>query len=171
MHENIKFILDCFSVLTDKYDNIFMSIAGEGKYFREINAYINGFKYKDRIKIDNWIPPDEIPRYLSNIDIGLLPLIQDIKFNKSKSPTKLFEYMAMAKPIVSSNLGEASHIICDGVNGFLASSKEEFIEKMEILINSVVLRKNMGGSARRHIETSYSLKVLGKELCDILKTV
>lgn len=171
MCENVKFILDCFLVLADKYDNIFMSIAGEGKYFKEINTYIEGFKCRDSIKIDNWISPDEIPCYLSHVDIGLLPLIQDIKFNKAKSPTKLFEYMAMAKPTISSNIGEATHIICDGDNGFLAGSKEEFIEKMEMLINGSVLCKYVGDNARKTILEKYSLNVLGKKLYDILRKI
>lgn len=168
MCENIKFILNCFLVLADKYDNIFMNIAGEGKYFREIDAYIHGFKHRDRIRINSWVPPNEIPDYLSNIDIGLLPLIQDTKFNKSKSPTKLFEYMAMAKPTVSSNIGEAAHVIRDGNNGFLAGSKEEFMEKMEILINDPVLCKYIGNNARSAIQEKYSLNILGKRLYDIL---
>ncbi len=171
MRENVKFILDCFSALADKYNNIFMSIAGEGKYFKEINAYIDGFKCKDRIEIDNWIQPDEIPDYLSHIDIGLLPLIQDTKFNKSKSPTKLFEYMAMAKPTISGNIGEAAHAIRDGNNGFLAGSKEKFMEKMEILINDPVLCKYIGNNARSAIQEKYSLSILGKRLYDILGNI
>jgi len=169
MRENIRFIIDCFLVLADKYDNIFMSIAGEGKYFREINAYIDNFKCRDRIKIGNWIPPDGIPDYLSNIDIGLLPLIQDTKFNKAKSPTKLFEYMAMAKPTVLSNIGESSCIINDGYNGFLANNKEEFMEKMRDLIKNPVLRYKMGSKAQDTVEKDYSLDVLGKRLYEILK--
>ncbi len=168
MYDNIKFILDCFLRLADKYDNIFMNIAGEGKYFIEINTYIAKFKHRDRIKINNWIPPDEIPDYLSNIDIGLLPLIQDTKFNKAKSPTKLFEYMAMAKPTISSNIGEPSCIIKDGDNGFLANNKGEFIEKMKMLIDSFIFRNSMGYKARKLVETDYCLKVLAKQLYGIL---
>jgi glycosyltransferase involved in cell wall biosynthesis len=121
--------------------------------------------------VDGWIPPDEIPDYLSHIDIGLLPLVQDTKFNKSKSPTKLFEYMAMAKPTVSSNIGEAAEIIQDGENGFLAKDKEEFIKKMQILIEDSTLRQEMGDKACKTIENNYSLKVLGKRLYEILRTI
>nr|MBU1328933.1 glycosyltransferase family 4 protein [Candidatus Omnitrophota bacterium] len=168
MRENIKFILDCFLVLADKYDDIFLNIVGEGKYFIELSTYITNSKHRDRIRIDNWIPPDKIPDYLSNINIGLLPLIQDTKFNKAKSPTKLFEYMAMAKPTVSSNIGEAAHVIRAGNNGFLAGSKEEFMEKMEILINDPVLCRYIGNNARSAIQEKYSLSALGKRLYDIL---
>lgn len=171
MRENIKFVLDCFLALADKYDNIFMRIAGEGKYFEEINTYIDNARHRDRIRIDRWIPPDEIPCYLSNIDVGLLPLTQDTKFNKSKSPTKLFEYMAMAKATVSSNIGEPSHIIKDGDSGFLAKDKNEFIEKMEGLIKDPVLRRDLGRSARSLVEKEYSLEVLVRKFYDVLNTI
>jgi glycosyltransferase involved in cell wall biosynthesis len=171
MQENIKFILGCFLALTHKYSNIFLHIAGEGRYFQEINNYLDNLGYKDRITVDGWIPPDEIPDYLSHVDIGLLPLVQDTKFNKSKSPTKLFEYMAMAKPTVSSNIGEAAEIIQDGENGFLAKDKEEFIKKMQILIEDSTLRQEMGDKACKTIENNYSLKVLGKRLYEILRTI
>jgi glycosyltransferase involved in cell wall biosynthesis len=171
MRDNVMFILDCFSALADRYDNIFMRIAGIGEYFEEINTYVENAKHRDRIKIDSWIPPDDIPGYLSDIDIGVLPLIQDTKFNKSKSPTKLFEYMAMAKPTVSSNIGEPSHIIKDGDTGFLAKDKYEFMEKMEKLIKDPVLRTDIGKNARGLVEKEYSLKVLAGQFYDVLKAI
>ena len=170
MRENVRFILDCFSALADKHENIYLSLAGEGKYFQEINNYADSFRCRSRIKIDGWIPPDEISKYLSSIDIGLLPLIQDMKFNRAKSPTKLFEYMAMAKPTVSSDIGEAGRIIRNGANGFLSETKEGFIEAMEKLIVDANLRKDMGDKARKTVEEKYSLDILTKQLNEILNS-
>ena len=171
MGENLRFILDCFSLLANKYDNIFLEIAGGGRYFYEVQGMFHNLKYKDRIKFSDWISPDKIPDYLSNVNIGLLPLIQDTKFNQAKSPTKLFEYMAMAKPVVSSDIGESRYIIKDGENGFLAKDKKEFMEKMRNLIEDSKLRQRMGENARQMVEKNYSLKVLGRHLYEILKTI
>jgi glycosyltransferase involved in cell wall biosynthesis len=170
MRENIEFILDSFLLLADKYDNIFLDLVGEGRYFDELRNDRDTSRYRGRVRINDWIAPDKIPAYLSTIDIGLLPLIQDTKFNKAKSPTKLFEYMAMEKPTISSNRGEAAHIIRDGGNGFLANNKEEFVEKMRVLIEDPALRQTIGGEARKTVETSYSLETLGKQLSEIVKT-
>lgn len=169
MGENIRFILEAFSVLAAKYDHIFLDCAGEGKYYDEVKSQMNNFRYKDRVSFCGWIPPGKIPDYLDRIDIGLLPLIQDTKFNRAKSPTKLFEYMAMGKPIVSSDIGEASFVIKDGENGFLAKKRLEFIDKMEILIKDANLRRQLGSNAREETEKKYSLKVLGKQLYEIIK--
>jgi len=106
--------------------------------------------------------------YLATIQIGLLPVASRTKFNRAKSPTKLFEYMAMSKPTVSSKIGETAHIIKNGENGFLAKTREEFIEKMQVLIQNSDLRQRIGEKARQTIEEGYSLKVLGKRLYEIL---
>ncbi len=171
MLQNVRFIIDCFSVLADKYNNIYLNLAGEGRFFRGINDYMDNLRCKDKIILNNWISPDDIPGYLSNIDVGLLPLIQDTRFNRAKSPTKLFEYMAMAKPTVSSNIGEAGHIIKDGENGFLARTREEFVEKMGQLIEDRDLCRSIGYNARDTVDRHYSLNVLAGSLCEILKKI
>ncbi len=169
MGENLHFLLACFSAVADQYRNIFLSLAGEGKYLEEVKREIAGNKHKERIEVHSWIAPDKVPEYLSQSDIGLLPLIQHTKFNCAKSPTKLFEYMSMAKPTISSDRGEASLVIRDGETGFLAKDREEFIARMRLLIENPQLRQKVGAKAREDIEKYYSLKVLGEKLATILK--
>lgn len=148
MYLNLKFVIDSFITLAKKYKNIFLTVAGEGKYFIKIKKEVGENLWREKISINDWIHPDGIPAYLDSIDVGLLPLIQDTKFNMAKSPTKLFEYMAMAKPTVSSAVGETVYIIQDRINGLLAKTKEEFVKKMEILIEDCALRRQIGIRAR-----------------------
>jgi len=169
VYTNLKFVIDSFTFLANKYKNIFLMLAGDGRRFEIIKEELKSNPYKNRIKIDNWLYPDKIPDYLNSIDIGLLPLIQDTKLNRAKSPTKLFEYMAMEKCTVATNTGEASLILEDGKDGFLANDKKDFINKIEILINDVGLRKKMGENSRKKVEREYSLKVLGKRLYEIVE--
>ena len=171
MYENVQFILDCFSVLAKQYSNIFLHLAGTGSYFKDISREAKNLFCADRIAISSWIHPDKIPDYLNRMDIGLLPLIQDSRFNRAKSPTKLFEYMALTKPVVASRIGEAELIIEDGKTGFLASNKEEFIYHMKLLIDDIRLRNDFGCKARKVVEAEYSLKVLGRRLKTILEDI
>lgn len=168
--ENIRFALDCFSILRKNYDYIHFDILGDGIYNDTLMKIVSSYK-DPHIQIKGWISPDAIPSYLTGIHVGLLTVSKDSRFNRAKSPTKLFEYMAMAKPTVSTNIGEAREIIQDGENGFLAKTKEEFIEKMQGLIKGSGLRKQMGEKARETVEKNYPLKILGKQLYGILKQI
>jgi len=165
---NLKFAIDCFMNLRRKYNHIYFEIAGDGIYKDKLQEIINQSN-DQHILFKEWIHPEDMPKYLDSIDIGLLPIVENNKFNKAKSPTKLFEYMAMAKPTISCDIGEPRYIIKDGENGFLAKSKEEFIAKMELLVEDSNLSKCMGEKARKTVENQYSLKVLGSELHRILR--
>lgn len=171
MGENIRFLLSCFSSIADHNDQVFLSLAGQGKYFDEIKSEINVYKHRSKVEFRSWIAPDSIPDYLSSIDVGLLPLIQETKFNKAKSPTKLFEYMSMEKATISSAMGEASNIIKNRETGLLASNKEEFISAMQLLIGNQALRDSIGCRARQEVQMRYSLKVLGGRLAEIIRGV
>jgi len=168
--ENIGLGLSCFSALRKRYSHLYFEIVGEGIHKDPLVKIINQYNDKNII-LKKWIEPDRIPDYLATIHIGIMPVSRDNKFNRAKSPTKLFEYMAMAKPTVSSCIGEAPHIIQNGENGFLAKTKEEFTEKMQRLIEDSELRQKMGEKGRENVEKNYSLNFLGKRLYEILNQI
>jgi len=168
--QNIEFALSCFHLLRNKYSHIYFEIMGDGIYKKNLVEMIK--QYNDQnILLRDWINPNIVPKYITTIHAGLFPVVSNTKFNLAKSPTKLFEYMAMAKPTLSSDIGETSNIIRDGENGFLAKTKEEFTDKMQRLIENQNLRRQMGEKARKVAEEKYSLEVLGRQLYGILKTI
>ncbi len=171
MGANIRFLLDCFSEVADRYAYVSLSLAGEGRYFEEVRRSLSGYKHKHKVTVHAWIHPDRIPEHLSGMDVGLLPLIQDTKFNKAKSPTKLFEYMSMAKPAIASDMGEARNILRDRQTGFLVKNKNEFVSAMCHLAENPKARREMGNHARADVERCYSLDVLGRGLADVLKGI
>ncbi len=154
--ENIKFIFECFSELRQYFKNIHLEIIGDGLYYDRIHMLKKDYA-DEHITIRGWIKNIFMPDYLASIDVGLCPLIQNSRFNLSKSPVKLFEYMAMGKSTVSSALGEAKEIVKDGENGFLAKGKKEFIEKMRILIEDKMLRDRIGQKAFETIKENFTV--------------
>jgi glycosyltransferase involved in cell wall biosynthesis len=165
--ENIKLGLECFSMLRKKYGHIYFDIVGDGIYR---NLLLNDLKQigDAHIRFKGWIVPEKVPEYLADIHIGIMPVARDTKFNRAKSPTKLFEYMSMSKPVVASRVGETALIINDGYNGFLAGSKEQFIDKMQELIEKEGLRRQLGERAREAVVEEYSQEILGSRLYSML---
>ncbi len=166
--EYIKFIMDCFLTLYEKYPFIKLHIAADGIFRKELLSSIKSYSC-EAIVYKGWMPYENIPSYLDDIDCGLVPLLEKTRFNLSKSPVKLFEYMAKAKPVIASPVGEAAYIIKENSNGFLGSTKDEFILKMEHLIKDAGLAKKTGTTARKEIEEKYSMNVIGEELVKIFK--
>lgn len=92
---------------------------------------------------------------LQKIDIGLMPL-PDEDWSRGKCGLKALQYMALGIPTICSPVGVNSTIIQDGENGYLADSKDEWIEKLKLLLHSPELRQKIGMAGRWTVETGYS---------------
>jgi glycosyltransferase involved in cell wall biosynthesis len=92
---------------------------------------------------------------LSAIDIGIMPL-PDNDWARGKCGFKGLQYMALGIPAVMSPVGVNTEIIQDGVNGFLAATEDEWVEKLSLLINDAALRKRIGAEGRKTVEERYS---------------
>ena len=96
------------------------------------------------------MPYLELLRYLSKMDINIAPLEQDTPFNEGKSELKIFEAALVGVPTIASRTDSYSKCISDGENGFLAGSREEWLQKLCSLIEDKELRTDMGLKARKY---------------------
>ncbi|PCH68746.1 MAG: hypothetical protein COC01_03150 [Bacteroidetes bacterium] len=109
----------------------------------------------DIIGID-WNKDDEI-KELSSFDIGIMPLPND-EWSNGKCGLKGLQYMALEMPSIMSPVGVNNEIINDGINGFLATTVDEWVEKLSLLINSQELRERIGKEARQTVLERYSVE-------------
>ena len=63
----------------------------------------------------------------------------------------------MGQAAVLSPVGVNEGLIEDGVNGFLARTNEEWVDKLSLLIDNTSLRATMGDKARKMVVDQYSV--------------
>ena len=121
------------------------------------------------VEVDNrgWTLDGEIELFRS-CDIGVYPLVDD-EWSKGKCGFKAIEFMACGVPVVAASVGVNKEIIEDGVNGFLASTESEWVEKLGRLIADPSLRARVAAAGRRTIEERYSLHVNAPKLAAVLR--
>jgi glycosyltransferase involved in cell wall biosynthesis len=105
---------------------------------------------------------------LSEIDIGLMPLVNDA-WARGKCGLKALQYMALAIPPVCSPVGVNCEIVQDGQNGFLANSPEEWLARLTLLLHNEQLRRDLGIAARHTVEARYSADVHAPRVADIIR--
>ena len=116
-----------------------------------------------------WSAGDEV-RLFNTCDIGVYPLVDD-EWALGKCGFKAIQFMACGVPVVASAVGVNREIIQDGVNGFLASTEDEWVEKIGRLQDDAALRQRLGAAGRRTIEERYSLRVNAPKLVATLTRV
>ena len=116
----------------------------------------------------------DVPAYLASADICLC-LYQDhswLRYGFYMSPLKLFDYMASAKPIIASRMGQISAIIKDGKNGLLTNNEiNDIYEKILFCIKHKDKAKQMGNFARNEVINCYNWERVAKETLEVFKSV
>ena len=150
--------------------NVFIHLSSKHNFILKVVCNDPALEI-DGVKIINkeWSLSSDVDDFQS-LDIGVYPL-PDNEWIKGKTGFKTIQYMAVGLPCVVSNLGRNKEIIRDGVNGFLANSEAEWIEKLSLLFENSELRKKMGLMGRETVENSYSLKVNAPLFLELIKRV
>jgi glycosyltransferase involved in cell wall biosynthesis len=63
------------------------------------------------------VPPSDVPGLLASMDVGVAPYPNSANFYFS--PLKVYEYMAAARPVVASRVGQLEKLIEPDVTGLL----------------------------------------------------
>lgn len=89
-------------------------------------------------------------------DVGVSWIPDDL-WSRGKCGLKTLQYQAAGLPVVTNPVGVHAEMVAPGVNGFLATSQDEWVEAVRRLASDVALRARMGVEARRGVDANYSV--------------
>ena len=105
---------------------------------------------------------------IQSFDIGIMPLPDDA-WSPGKCGLKALQYMALGVPTIASPVGVNAQIVQDGINGFIASSPEEWVHKILQLVSNQRLRERFAREGRRTVEERYSAKAQAPRFLEVLE--
>lgn len=154
----------------DYLNDIIPVIAQLEKEFPFIFLVISNRKPHFNLKSLQFLPWNKTTEIadLSKINIGIMPLKEDA-WSEGKCGFKALQYMALGAPAVVSPVGVNKKIVQQGVNGFLATNKQEWMEALSTLLQNNTQRKVMGSAARKTIEQHFSVISNSKNFLELFR--
>jgi len=149
--------------------NIHFLLIGDGLMKGEMERELSHYK---NVTFTGQIPYSDIQYYIAFCDILVSPHNPQIDGNEFfGSPTKLYEYMAMGKGIVASDLGQIGKVLKNRVTGYLVKPGDvsQLIEGIVDLIQNRELRLKMGENARLEAIGNYTWDINTKRVINRLK--
>lgn len=116
------------------------------------------------------IAPADVPALLARCDIGCIPLADNL-FNRCKSPTKMFEFMAMKIALCATPTGEAGRILKDGENAMVAADKVGYFNRLGRLIMDADLRRKVTEKAYADAVAGLHIGAIGERLVALLRSL
>ncbi|KAA0228800.1 glycosyltransferase family 1 protein [candidate division KSB1 bacterium] len=157
-------------VLATRPQVSFMMVGG-GPNQELMRKELQTGEYAARVILPGTVPHEEVPRYLSCMDVVLAPYPKlDFWYASSM---KIFEYMAAGKAVLASAVGQIAEVINDGVNGYLfdPDSGAELVQKITALADSAEARQRVSERARRDVEHKWNWEANAKKMIEIFEEV
>ena len=116
---------------------------------------------------------NEMPSFVSAMDVSIVPL-RRLNLFKGAIPSKIFENLAMKKPILLGVEGEAYDLfIRDGDSGLFF--EPENAEQLTIAINKLItnpeLIKTLGENGRQYVSANFDRNTLANNFSDKLQKI
>lgn len=110
------------------------------------------------------IPYGKINHYLAACDLCWLPL-KDSGANRGRFPLKINDYMAVGKPVVATDIGDAATLIRRGAFGLLSPDEPDKLAQQVVkLLRDPAQRELMGYRARCLAENEFTWDQMGNRL-------
>ncbi|MEK6647559.1 MAG: glycosyltransferase [Candidatus Firestonebacteria bacterium] len=165
-HKGIENLINAISIITNK--NLLLLLVGldNSKYNKQLRTMIEEKLRHHKFKIFSEQPIAKLPEFLAISDIIVIPQ----KYNwatKGQVPAKLFDAMAMAKPIIATDVGDMPQILENCGIIVKADDISALAKKIIFLSENSEFADSLGKKAREKCIEKYSFTAIKKTLFNI----
>jgi glycosyltransferase involved in cell wall biosynthesis len=155
--KGFEYLIECVPEIVKTYPDAKILIVGDGPLRERLEALSEELRVRDNLIFTGF--RSDIQDILSAIDILVVPSLLE------GFPMVTLEAMAMAKPIVATNIDGITEQITDGVNGILVPPKDPSALAKAIIkvINDKELARSMGLAARKKVKQEFSVEKMVAE--------
>lgn len=172
--DNIDLLINAFAQVSNLHSSIKLILGGfcNQEERNQIIKLINDLNITSKVQIIEYLTRQEIVRYITHADILVMVRSKDIQ-SEASYPSKLTEYLATGKPVISVNVGEISDFLKDGVNALIIEpgNVKELSEKLDRLIKNPAEAKMIGQNGKELTNNIFHYHYQAKRILGFMKSV
>lgn len=155
--------VDVLKQVHQSLPNATLLIVGGGRKLESIQQRAKELEVEEKVICTNYVPAEDIPRYLSLADVALAPF-EENDVTRAKSPLKIAEYLASGIPVVASDVGEAP-VMTKGAGYCVPCGDTDAMAAHVItILSDASLQQSMKETGIRTALTTYNWKTHTDEL-------
>ena len=153
------------AILSDR-ENLRVLIGGDGPLKEAIEASLQEGGVSARVDLPGWISHDDLPRYLNQFRLLVLPSYTE------GLPNIMLEAMACGTPVLATPVGTIPDVIIDGKTGFIMENNSpECIAANVIRALSSPDLERIAEDGRRFVEENFSFENVVARWKEVLEEI
>ena len=173
--DGLEFLIQAFDIVAYNFDNIRLVLTGK-EYddfdFKNIMSFINNANNRSQIEYKGFLETEAYYKLLNDCDIFCMTR-NNTKFANAGFPFKLGEFLATGKVVISTDVGDISKYLKNGINCILIKpeSVDEIVTALNYSINNYSKMESIGNQARRTAEDNFNSDILSQKLYEIFNFI
>jgi len=168
--QGIEYIIEAANIL--KNENILFRITTSQKGYQELKEKVADLGIENSIDLVNFVSVEELPKYIAQADI-CLGIFGNTDKTKRAIPTKLYDYIAMKKPVISAETPAIREMFKNNENLAFCqvADSQGLADKILELKDDPGLREKLALESYRLYQEQFCPKVIGLKLVKLFENV
>jgi glycosyltransferase involved in cell wall biosynthesis len=154
----------------DSFENTKIIIIGGGPDFNRIKLLVKSKNLEKNIKLLGFIPQNSIAKYIALSDICINPFEINQITNRIL-PTKILEYLACKKPVISTPLNGTKEILLDENFGVIYATGNNFVEKLVSTLKNKEEMEKIGTAGYSYVTKHHDWKKLSTQVLEKIQNI
>lgn len=161
----LSLLIEAFSKVKMEREGVKLLVVGEGDDEKNLKNIAERLRIRDDVIFTGQVSQSEVPDFIAAAEVGVSP-VPPLTFYKFSSPTKMFEYMAMAKPVVANReIPEHKEVLEESGGGVLVPfTSDAFAEAIIGLLDDPRRAADMGRMGKDWVIENRSHEVIARQL-------
>lgn len=172
--DNVDMLIRAFAQISSNHSEIQLVLGGfcsesERKQITDLIAELN---IQSKVQLLGYLRREEIIAYVSNAYI-LVMVRSNNQESMASYPSKLSEYLASSKPVITVNVGEIPLYLSDGVNAFIIEPEnaEALAQKLDYVICNYDLAQDVGKNGKELTDSIFNYNFQAKRMLEYIASL
>lgn len=140
-------------------------VGGNKRQVSEVKRLAGKVGILNRVKFTGFVPQKKIPKVLKEVDI----MVSSFTLEQKTIPLKVYEYMALGRPVLSSDLPSVKVVAEDYFNYFVPQSIESFKKVLKTTVSDLDSTNKKTEFMRKKAEEFRWQNVVKRIIFDVLE--
>jgi len=163
MHKGINTLIAAFDRLKNP-DFVLMLVGANPRIQKKLPK-------RSYLKVEGPQPFEKVPEFLAAADLVAIMQRQSSASAKGQLPAKIFDAMAMAKPIIATAVSDLPKVLSGGCGLVISDNADELAHAIKTIFGDPALAEKMGQAARRKCVEEYSYQAASPALAAVFKSL
>jgi glycosyltransferase involved in cell wall biosynthesis len=172
--DNVDLLIKSYAAVCNDHPEMHLVLGGfcTDNERKEINDLISELNINEKVEFLEYMQRDEILNYITHAHVLVMVRSNNLEAMASY-PSKLTEYVATSKPVITVNVGEISDYYSDGVNAWVVEPEnvEALANKLDFVLNNYQTALQVSAKGKELIMTIFNYNYQAKRMIEFISSM